>query len=25
MLHDGVVNVIGNGCVVDMEEMFNEM
>ena len=25
MLHEGVVNVIGNGCVVDMEEMFNEM
>ena len=25
MLHEGVVNVIGNGCVVDIEGMFEEM
>jgi adenylosuccinate synthase len=25
MLHPGCVNVIGNGCVVDIEGMFEEM
>ena len=25
MLHDGCMNVIGNGCVVDMEGVFEEM
>ena len=25
MLHDGCMNVIGNGCVVDMEGVFEDM